>query len=119
MAKSDVLSWGGFGVIFGAIARAAGNGGILSALKHGVVTGIAWALFGLVAGALCGLWAGRSVSVRRLNGLWPLLRPDTSLMLAWADGAITEQTTNELSTPGVQTLILRFNPGGHGAVLDA
>ena len=40
-------------------------------------------------------------------------------MLPGADGAITEQTTNELSTPGAQTLILGFNPAGHGAVLDA
>ena len=41
----------------------------------------------LFAGALYGLWAGRAVSARRLKGVGPLLPPDSSVILAWADGA--------------------------------
>ena len=62
MARSDVISWGGFGLVFGAIVGVVGGGGILGFLEDGVATGIGWALFGLVAGALYGLWAGRSIS---------------------------------------------------------
>ena len=58
MSKSDVVSWGGFGLVFGLIVGIAGNGGVLSSIENGVVTGVLWAIFGLVAGALYGLWAG-------------------------------------------------------------
>ena len=119
MSKSDVISWGLFGVAFGAIAGFGGGGGILGFLQDGAVTGIAWAIFGLFAGTLYGLWAGRAVSARRLKGLAPLLPPDTSLMLAWADGAVTHQTIDALSTPDTERLILRFNPVANGVVLDA
>ena len=118
MAKSDVISWGAFGVVYGAIVGAVNNGGILSFIKGGVATGLAWAIFGLVAGALYGLWAGRAVSARRLKGIGPLLAPDTSTMLAWANGDITPQTVTELAAPDAQSLILRFNPAGRGAVLE-
>jgi hypothetical protein len=46
-------------VVWGAVVGAAAHGGILSSIHSGVVTG--WAIFGLVAGALYGLWAGRAV----------------------------------------------------------
>ena len=46
MAKSDVVSWGLFGVVYGAIVGAVGNGGILSSIENGVVTGVLWAIFG-------------------------------------------------------------------------
>lgn len=81
-------------------------------------TGIVWAIFGLAAGALYGLWAGRAVSARRLKGIGPLLPPDSSVLLAWAYGDITQQAVADLSTPDSQSLVLRFNPAGHGAQLQ-
>ena len=69
-----------------------------------------WAIFGLVAGALYGLWAGRGVSARRLKGVGPLLPPDSSVILAWADGAVTERTIGALSTPDAETLGPAFQP---------
>ena len=118
MAKSDVVSWGLFGVAFGAIAGLVGGGGILGFLEDGVVTGIGWAIFGLAAGALYGLWAGRAVSARRLKGVGPLLPPDTSMMLAWSDGDIAPQTITDLSGSGAQRLIVRFNPAARGVSLE-
>jgi uncharacterized membrane protein len=118
MAKSDVVSWGLFGVAYGAIVGFAGNGGVLSWIENGAVVGVAWALFGLVAGALYGLWAGRAVSARRLKGVGPLLPPDSSAILAWAEGAATERTVSALSTPEAKALTLRFNPVARGAVLE-
>jgi membrane associated rhomboid family serine protease len=118
MAKSDVISWGLFGLAYGAIVGFASNGGILSFIKSGVVTGIAWAIFGLFAGSLYGLWTGRAISGRRLKGIGPLMPPDTSMLLAWADGDLPQSAIAELSTPDAQSLILRFNTVGHGAVLE-
>jgi uncharacterized membrane protein len=118
MAKSDVVSWGLFGVAYGAIVGFAGNGGVLSWIDSDVVTGVLWAIFGLFAGALYGLWAGRGVSARRLKGVGPLLPPDSSAILAWADGAVTEREIGSLSTPDAKTLVVRFNPVAHGAILE-
>ena len=118
MSKSDVVSWGLFGLVFGAIVGATANGGILSSIENGVVTGVLWAIFGLGAGALYGLWAGRGVSARRLKGVGPLLPPDSSMILAWADGASTEKAIDALSTPDAKTLALRFNAVAHGAILE-
>ena len=81
------------------------------------MTGLAWALFGLVAGALYGLWAGRGVSAARLRGLRPLLTPDTS-MVAWADETATQRSIGAWSTPASQQLILRFASVRGGAVLE-
>ena len=86
MVKEDIIGWGVFGVAVGAITGFVGNGGILGSIESGVVTGVLWAIFGLFAGALYGLWAGRAVSARRLKGVGPLLPPDSSVILAWADG---------------------------------
>jgi hypothetical protein len=77
-AKSDVLSWGGFGLVIGAIMGATSGGGILGFLKGGLVTGIAWGLFGLVAGALYGLWAGRAISPQIRQPCWPGLRDQSA-----------------------------------------
>ena len=77
--------------MWGAIAGFTSNGGVLSSIKSGLVTGILWAVFGLIAGALYGLWAGRAVSARRLKGLGPLLPPDTSAVLAWSEGNLTQR----------------------------
>jgi uncharacterized membrane protein len=118
MSRSDIVSWGLFGLVWGAIVGFAGNGGILGAIESGVVTGVLWAIFGLVAGALYGLWAGRAVSAGRLKGVGPLLPADSSLILAWADGAVTERTIGALATPDAKALALRFNPVAQGALLE-
>jgi uncharacterized membrane protein len=119
MSKSDVISWGGFGVVFGAIAGLTGGGGLLGFLEDGVVTGVAWALFGLVAGALYGLWAGRAVSARRLESVGPLLAPGTSVLLAWSDGPTDDAELSALAAPGSQRVVLRFNTVEGGALLEA
>jgi uncharacterized membrane protein len=119
MSKSDVVSWGGFGLVFGLLVGIAGNGGVLSAIDNSVVTGVLWAIFGLVAGALYGLWAGRAVSARRLKGVGPLLRPDSSVLLAWADGAVDESVIEKVATSDTERLDLRISPSAHVAVLEA
>lgn len=117
-ANSDIVSWGLFGVVVGAIAGAL-NGGVTKAVDDAVLTGIGWGVFGLVAGALYGLWAGRAVSARRLRGLHGLLTPGSSLLVAWTDGPIRPDTLTTLSRPGSQRLVLHFNAVEGGAVLEA
>jgi uncharacterized membrane protein len=118
-AKSDIVAWGVFGLVLGVIAGFGGNGGLFGALEKGVVTGIGWAIFGLAAGALYGLWAGRGVSARRLSSIRPILPPDTSMVLAWAEGAPQERAVTAWSAPGSEQLLLRFVSAPHGVVLDA
>ena len=118
-AKSDLISWGLFGVVVGALAGAFGGGGVHSFVDDAVVTGIGWAVFGLVAGALYGLWAGRALSARRLKGLRGLLVPGSSMLVAWADGPVRPDALGPLTLPGSQRLILRFNTVEGGAVLEA
>jgi uncharacterized membrane protein len=118
MSKSDIVSWGLFGLVWGAIVGFAGNGGLLGVIESGVLTGVAWAIFGLFAGALYGLWAGRAVSAGRLKGVGPLLPADSSMILAWADGAVTQRTIGALATPDAKSLALRFNPVAQGALLE-
>jgi hypothetical protein len=118
-AKSDLISWGLFGLVVGALAGAFGGGGVHSFVSDAVVTGIGWAVFGLLAGALYGLWAGRAVSARRLKGLSGLLVPGSSILVAWADGPVSPGTIDTLIAPGSQRLILRFNAIEGGAVLEA
>jgi uncharacterized membrane protein len=118
-AKLDAPSWGIFGVAWGLIVGfAGGDGGVLGPIENGLVIGILWGLFGLVAGVLYGLWAGRGVSARRLKGLGPFVPPDTSLVVAWADGSLSREAIERWAAPGSQRLILRFIPVGHGAVLE-
>ena len=86
-SKTDILGWGLFGVAWGLIVGfAAGDGGVLGAIESGLVIGILWGIFGAVAGALYGMWAGRGVSARRLKGLGAFVPPDSSLVVAWAEG---------------------------------
>jgi hypothetical protein len=118
-ARSDVVSWGLFGVAFGAVAGAVGGGGFHGAVTDAFVTGIAWAIFGLAAGALYGLWAGRSISARRLKGVGSLFGPGTSALLAWADGPVEPGTIELFAAPGSKRLVLRFNPVAGGAVIEA
>ena len=117
-AKSDLVSWGLFGLVVGALAGAFG-GGVHGLVRDAVVTGIGWAVFGLLAGALYGLWAGRAVSARRLKGLRDVLVPGTSMLVAWSDGPVGPDAMHTLADPGAQRLILRFNSVEGGAVLEA
>jgi len=114
-AKSDIVSWGLFGVVVGAIAGAFGGG----IFKGAVVTGIGWALFGLFAGALYGLWAGRATTARRLKGIGPILAPGSSMLLAWAEGPVKRETIEMLAAANAKRLVLLFNPTDGGAVLEA
>jgi uncharacterized membrane protein len=118
-AKADLISWGVFGLAVGALAGAFGGGGVHSFVSDAVVTGIGWAVFGVAAGALYGLWAGRAVSSQRLKSLRPMIAPGTSMLVAWADGPLRQDTLGTLTAPGSQQLILRFNPVEGGAVLEA
>jgi uncharacterized membrane protein len=118
-AKSDTISWGGFGLVVGALVGVVGGGGFWGLVYEGLVTGIGWALFGLVAGALYGLWAGRAVSARRLKGLEGLLPAGTSVLVAWVEGPRSPEPVEHLSTTGSQMLALSFNPVDGGAVLEA
>ena len=118
-AKSDIVGWGLFGVAWGLIVGfASGDDGVLGAIESGAVTGILWGIFGLFAGALYGMWAGRGVSARRLKGLGAFVPPDSSLVVAWAEGPVSPDTVERWAPNGSQRLILRFNPVGHGAVLE-
>jgi hypothetical protein len=118
-ARSDTISWGLFGLVWGAIVGALGGGGILGFLEGGLETGIGWAIFGVVAGALYGLWAGRSISARRLEGIGSILAAGTSAVLAWSEGVPRGDALGELAQPGAQALVLRFDPVERGAVLEA
>ena len=74
-------------------------------------------MFGLLAGTLYGLWAGRAVSGRRLKRLGPLLLPDSSLILGWAEGNPSEKLPGDLSAPRAQSLTLRFKLTDNGPVI--
>jgi hypothetical protein len=117
-ARSNVISWGGFGLFFGAVAGITGGGGILGLLGNALLTGLVWGVCGLVAGVLYGLWAGQAITGQKLKRLGPLVAPGTSMLLAWADGPVSGDTVDTLATPGSRRLVLRFNPVDDGAVLD-
>ena len=119
-AKSDIVGWGVFGVAWGLIVGfTSGDDGALGAIESGAVIGILWGIFGLFAGALYGMWAGRGVSARRLKGLGAFVPPDSSLAVAWADGPVSQETVERWAPNGSHQLILRFDPVGDGAVLKA
>ena len=118
VAKADIVSWGGFGLVYGLIVGFAGNGGVLGAAERGLVTGIAWGAFGIVAGALFGLWSSRSVSARRLKGIGPLVPPGSSMALGWAGGSAPAAAVDGWLASGSQRLLVRFAAGPHGLVLE-
>jgi hypothetical protein len=120
LAKSDLLWWGGFGLVFGALGGAVGGGGVLGFIEDGVLEAIAWGILGLGAGALYGLVFGKAFSARRLKGIGSLLTPGTSLLMAWVDRAspLTASALDAYTTPGSQRLVLNFNSGEGGAVLE-
>jgi hypothetical protein len=117
-AKSDLISWGLFGVVYGLIIGLVSNHGIFSAVTDTAAAGIICAVFGLAAGALYGLWAGRAVSARRLKSVRALLPPGTSTVLAWSETDLTQQAVDDWSGPGSERLIVRFNPVGDGVLLE-
>jgi hypothetical protein len=114
MARSNVVSWGGFGLVLGAITGALG-GGILGLVDNAIVTGAAYGLFGLVAGILYGLWAGQAITAGRLKGIRRLLRTGTSIVLAWADGPVDQ--ADLFNQAGAQRLVVGFVPVKGGSRL--
>ena len=118
-ARGDIVGWGLFGVVCGFLSGWAGGGSFIGDIEQGAATGVVWGIFGLGAGALFGMWAGRSVSARRLRGLATLLPSDSSLLVAWADGAVTSETLADWSAPDAEQLILHFDSVDRGAVLVA
>ena len=116
--KSDVAGWAVLGLIVGAAAGFGGNGGLFGAIEKSAVTGILWALFGLVAGTLYGLYEGRAVTAGRLKAFGPLLPPDTSAVLAWAEEPVTRESIATWETTGSEELALRINQAPHGAILE-
>ena len=117
MAKSDVVSWGGLGLVLGAVAGAVAGGGILGFLAGGLITAIVWGLFGLAAGALYGMWAGRAVSARRLKDVSLALANGGSSLLAWADGRVDPGVLETFLAPGSQSLVIRFESNARGAAI--
>jgi uncharacterized membrane protein len=116
-ARSSLMSWGVLGLIFGAIAGFTGGGGILGILGGGLVTGIVWGAFGILAGALYGLFVGRVLSARQRKMLDDLVPPNSSLAFVWADGDLTNQPTDRWATHGSQRLVVRFDSTPQGIVL--
>jgi hypothetical protein len=117
-ARSNMISWGGFGLVFGAIAGLTGGGGVLGLLGDTLWTGLVWGVCGLVAGVLYGLWAGQAITARRLKRLGSLVVPNTSMLLAWADGLVSPSTIDVLALPGSQQAVLCFNTVEGGALLS-
>jgi uncharacterized membrane protein len=118
IAKSDIVGWGGFGLVYGVIVGFAGNGGVLGPAERGLVTAIAWGAFGIVAGVLFGLWTSRSVSVRRLKGIGPLVPPGSSVAVGWAASSVPAAAAGGWLAAGSQRVLVRFVAGEHGPVLD-
>lgn len=79
--------------------------------------GVLWGMFGLVAGTLYGLWAGRGVSARRLKGIGPLLPANTSAVVAWADGSVSDVEISRWAIGASNLLTLTFAPAEGGATL--
>lgn len=116
-AKSDLISWGLFGVVYGLIVGLVGNHGIFSAVKDTAAAGVVCAVFGLAAGALYGLWAGRAISARRMKRIRPLMPRGTSTVLAWSED-LTKDIVGHWAEPGSERLIVRFNPVDDGVLLE-
>lgn len=118
VARAEIAGWAIFCAACGAIVGLVGNGfwgGVGDAAIAGVVGGI----LGFVAGALYGHFFGRAVSESRLKPVGPLLAPGTSMIVAWAGGALGPEGLAELATPDSQQLVVHFNAAAGGMVLEA
>ena len=120
VARYNARSYAALGVVCGALAGLTGGDGFLGFLEGGLITGIAWGVFGAAAGALYGLWVGRSISARRLRPIAPLLNNNTSMLLAWTDAPPDERTLAALAAGAEhEQLVLSFAPADGGAVLTS
>jgi uncharacterized membrane protein len=119
IGRGNLASWGLLGLLCGALSGAAGSGGLAGLVSGGILTGVLWGLFGLGAGALYGLWAGRAISARRLKGIGQLLPPGTSTLLAWTDTTLSHDVASALTdSHASQHLALSFTPTGRGPILE-
>ena len=116
-ARSSLVSWGVLGLISGAIGGLTGGGGILGFLGGGLITGIVWGAFGILAGALYGLFVGHVLSARQLKKMDVLVPPNSSLAFVWADGDLTNEAIDRWAPPGSQRLVVRFDTTSQGIVL--
>jgi hypothetical protein len=117
-AKSDLVSWGLLGVGVGLLSGLI-SGDLFGAVDSGIVTGLIWAAFGLFAGALYGLFAGRAVTGRRLKSAARLLAPGTSLVVAWSEQSVTDAVLAPYARPDSQHVVLHFNSIEGGVALEA
>src|SRR5262249_20055357 len=119
LGRSNVASWGGLGLVCGAIAGLSGGDGVVGFISGGLVTAIVWGLLGLGAGAFYGLGAGIFISARRLKPMGGLLARGPSTLLAWTDGPLSDESSAILdNSPGTQRLVLGFEPTAVGAILE-
>ena len=88
-SKAQLVGWGVCGLVWGAIVGFAGGAGALGSIEDALLIGVAWAIFGMIAGALYGLWAGRAVSARRLKRVGAFVPPASALGDARAGEAVT------------------------------
>jgi hypothetical protein len=116
-ARSSLVSWGVLGLICGAIGGWAGGGGILGFLGGGLVTGVVWGAFGILAGALYGLFVGNVLSARQRKKMDVIVPPNSSLAFVWADGDLTNEAIDRWAPPGSQRLVVRFDSTSRGIVL--
>ena len=65
-----------------------------------------------------GTFSARRPGTYRVIGRSRIHRPDTSLVVGWAEGSLSQEMIERWAANGSQRLILRFNPVRHGAVLE-
>ena len=117
-AKSDVVSWGLFGVAWGLIVGfAGGDSGVLGPIENGLVD----------RHPLGPVRPGRRRAVRHVGwarGVRPTVEGARSLRAArhlargrLGRGSPSQETIERWAAHGSQRLILRFNPVDNGAVL--
>ena len=116
-ARSSLVSWGVLGLICGAIGGWVGGGGVLGFLGGGLITGVVWGAFGILAGALYGLWVGNVLSARQRKKMDVIVPPNSSLAFVWADGDLTNEAIDRWAPPGSQRLVVRFDTTSRGIVL--
>ena len=81
--------------------------------------GVLWGAFGILAGALYGLFVGNVLSGRQRKKFDELVPPNNSLAFMWADGDLTHETIDRWAPPGSQRMVVRFNSTPKGIVLSA